>query len=198
MKKASKKTLLVLASSLMAGGMVAGLTSCGGEKSIAYDLDWSVTDEQLRGTTIDFWTGFGSDMQDIVSGLVEEFTAKTGINVNLESKGGYSDLNKAIILSASTKTYPHVALAYPDHMASYVNNDTIVRMDYYFENDGDDNYKITDFYADYMKENQSIEFKDDGTPYTLGVPFNKSTEVLTYNKTFFDWAATRDSAIKVP
>ena len=81
-------------------------------------------------------------------------------------------------------------------------------MDYYFENDvanvfepEGERFRIQDFYTDYMVENQSIEFDNDGNPYTLGVPFNKSTEVLIYNSTFFDWVAnqpTLSSKIYVP
>ena len=72
-------------------------------------------------------------------------------------------------------------------------------LDYYFENDvhndfepEDESFEIEDFYPDYMRENQSIEFDNEGNPYTLGVPFNKSTECLVYNKTFFDWCASQD------
>ena len=97
-----------------------------------------------------------------------------------------------------TAGMPNLTFAYPDHEAAYVENNSIVRLNYYFENDGDDTFNISDFYKDYMAENQAIEFQDDGTPYTLGVPFNKSTEVLVYNESFFNWATTRDASITVP
>jgi multiple sugar transport system substrate-binding protein len=171
-----------------------GLASCG-TKVDPYNLNWS---EDTNGTTISFWTPFGSDMETALEAIVEEFTKKTGITVNMEAKGGYDGLEKAVTLSASTNTMPNITLAYPDHEAAYVDINAIVRLDYYFEKDGDDTFNISDFYKDYMVENQSIEFKEDGTPYTLGVPFNKSTEVLVYNETFFDWAKTRDATIIPP
>ena len=43
-----------------------------------------------------------------------------------------------------------------------------------------------------MVENQSVEFDENGKGYTLGVPFNKSTEVLVYNKSFFEYCASND------
>jgi len=179
---------------IAAGCLTAGLSSCG-ETDLAYNIDWS---EDTDGTTISFWTPFGSDIEAVLETVVSEFEEETGITVNLESKGGYDNLEKAVILSASTSTMPNLTFAYPDHEAAYVENNSLVRLNYYFDNDGDDTFNISDFYSDYMAENQAIEFQDDGTPYTLGVPFNKSTEVLVYNETFFDWAATRDSAIAVP
>lgn len=176
-------------------GVIAPLTGCGEARVNPYDLDFSI---ETRGTSIQMWTPFGSDIEGYLEDIVGMFEEETGIHVELESKGGYDNLQKAVILGAGRRKIPQITLAYPDHMASYVDNDSILRLDYYFENDGED-FKISDFYADYMKENQSIELKEDGSGYyTLGVPFNKSTELLYYNRSFFDWASAKDSSIHVP
>ena len=180
------------------------VTGCGKQRSIAYEVDLGV---DVRGTTIQFWTPFGSGPQEPVSDLVEEFEKLTGVEVELESKGGYNDLRKAVTMASTKGGYPHLVLGYPDHFASYVKSDIIVRLDYYFENDvhndtfepAGESFKMSDFYADYMVENQTIEFDKEGKGYTLGVPFNKSTEVLIYNKTFFDWCIAQNiTGIKVP
>jgi len=177
----------------------AGLVSLSGCSSKTgadpYNLDWS---EDTKGVTISFWTPFGSDIEDSLESIVKTFEDETGINVTCEAKGGYDNLESAVILSASTNTMPEVTLAYPDHEANYLDINALVKLDYYFENDGDSDFQISDFYSDYMKENQSLAYKNDGTPYTTGIPFNKSTEVLCYNSTFFDWAKTRDSSIVPP
>ncbi len=188
----NNKKLLVL---LPLVSTALSLSSCG-TKINPYDLDFTV---DTNGVTIQMWHPFGSDMGGYLEEVVELFTQETGIKVELEGKGGYDNLQKAITLGAGKGKIPGITLAYPDHMASYVDNDSILRLDYYFENDGDDDFNISDFYADYMVENQSIEKKEDGSGfYTLGVPFNKSTELMYYNKTFFDWASAQNSAIKVP
>lgn len=189
--KNNSKLLTLGAIALLAGA----LSSCGSSKVDPYDLDFSV---DTNGVTIDFWTPFGSDIQEYVDEICSNFEEETGIKVNCESKGGYDNLSQAINLGATSGKYPHVSLAYPDHMASYVNNDIIVRLDYYLENGCADGYSLNDFYADYIVENQTVEFDENGKGYTLGIPFNKSTEVLCYNKTFFDWASSKDSTIKVP
>ena len=205
MKKTKAITSIVTV--LMLGGIAASVTSCGPSwrNKFAYDIDFNA---DVRGTTIEFWTGFGSSINDVLEPLLGEFEKMTGVKVEYESKGGYNDVLNATQLAATSGTFPHVVVGYPDHFATYVNQDIIVRLDYYFENDvanafepEGERFRIQDFYTDYMVENQSIEFDNDGNPYTLGVPFNKSTEVLIYNSTFFDWVAnqpTLSSRIYVP
>lgn len=188
----NKKKLLALLPLL---ATAASLASCGGNRVNPYDLDFSI---DLRGTTVKMWHPFGSDIEGYLEEVVDLFTQETGINVELEGKGGYDNLQKAVTLGAGKRKIPGITVAYPDHMASYVENDSILRLDYFFENDGED-FKMSDFYADYMVENQSIERKEDKSGYyTLGVPFNKSTELMYYNKSFFEWASSQNPAIKVP
>ena len=192
-----KKAKLLVALPLLATTLSA-LTACGnGRNKFAYDLDFTV---DVSGTKIEMWTGFGSDLTDRLEDLLAEFKKLTGVTVEHTSKSSYDGCLKAVTLAATKGKYPHVVVGYPDHFASYVKTDIIVRLDYYFENDvhnptfepEGESFKMSDFYSDYMVENQSIEFDKEGNPYTLGVPFNKSTEVLIYNKTFFDYFAKLD------
>lgn len=194
MNKRIKQFLIPLSLTMTMGS----LSACGvGKRINPYSVDLNV---DVRGTTINFWAGFGSDISDVLEEILSEFTAKTGVKVNYESKSNYDSCLKAVTLAASSGKYPHLVVGYPDHFASYVKSDIIVRLDYYLENDvhndtfepAGENFSIDDFYSDYVQENKSIEFDKQGNPYTLGVPFNKSTEVLTYNKTFFDWCATQN------
>ena len=189
------KTALGLPILAMATSLLAG---CGnGRNKYAYDLDFNV---DVKGQTIQMWSGFGSSINPTLESLLGEFERLTGVKVEYESKGGYGDCLKAVTLASTKGKYPHVVVGYPDHFASYVKSDIIVRLDYYFENDvhnptfepAGQRFKLSDFYSDYIVENQSIEFKENGDPYTLGVPFNKSTEVLVYNKTFFNYCASNN------
>ena len=189
------RTLLGLPVLAMATSLLAG---CGNQRNnYAYDLDFNV---DVKGQTIQMWAGFGSAINDVLGDLLNEFTRLTGVKVEYESKSNYGDCLKAVTLAATKGAYPHVVVGYPDHFASYVKSDIIVRLDYYFENDVHNptfepegqKFKISDFYSDYMVENQSVEFDESGKGYSLGVPFNKSTEVLVYNKTFFNYCASKD------
>ena len=184
---------------LMLGGVTIAVTSCGPawRNNFAYDIDFNA---DVKGTHIEMWTGFGSSINDYLEPLINEFEKITGVSVKYDSKGSYDNVLNATQLAATSGTFPNVVVGYPDHFATYVNQDIIVRLDYYFENDvhssfepEGESFKISDFYPDYMVENQSIEFDKNGKGYTLGVPFNKSTEVLIYNSTFFDWVANQPS-----
>lgn len=196
--KGLKKALL--APALFA--TVSCLAGCGtNSNNYAYDLDFNV---DVRGQRISLWNPFGSDISEVLEDLCKEFERLTGVNVSVEDKTGYDNLKDAVNKSATTGKYCDVVFGYPDHFASYVKSDIIVRLDYYFENDVHNstfepdgvNFSKSDFYADYMVENETIEYDENGKGYTLGVPFNKSTEVLIYNKTFFDWCAANKETVK--
>lgn len=196
-----KKFFTSVLSAAMLAGIAASTTACKGwRNNFAYDIDFTA---DVNGTEIEFWTGFGTDINNVMSDILETFTKLTGVKVKYESKGSYDNVLNAVQLSATTGKFPNVTIGYPDHFATYVNQDIIVRLDYYFEHDvhssfepEGEEFEIDDFYKDYMRENQSIEFDAEGKGYTLGVPFNKSTETLIYNSTFFDWCATDTSGYK--
>ena len=173
------------------------------------DLDVNI---DTRGVHITMWTGFGAKINTTMDELLEEFQKKTGIVVEYEAKGGYPNLLKAINLASTTGKFPNIANGYPDHFASYIKSNILLRLDGLINNDkqrgevdgaytqngiryGQDGIQLlnyNDFYKDYTVENETLEYKEDGTGYVLGVPFNKSTEVMVYNNTFFGWAAEQD------
>ena len=180
---------------------------CGLGEADTDNLDVTM---DTRGATISFWTGFGSSVNGVLEPLLERFTEKTGINVQYETKGGYSNLQTAINLAATTKEYANVAVGYPDHFAGYINQNIQLRLDGLIKNDhkraaGKDKYNkdvdadgikvidYKDFEDDFVKENETLEFKKDGSSYIVGVPFDKSSEVMVSNSQFFDWAATQAS-----
>lgn len=183
------------------GGCSSGLGSAD-----TYDLDVTVN---TKGVSISLWTGFGENVKKVLEPILEEFSAKTGIKVKHESKGGYPNLQTAINLSATRKAYANIALGYPDHFAGYITSNIQLRLDGLIENDHkravttDENgisydkdglmcLNYEDFYEDYREENEKLEFNEEGKPYILGVPFNKSSEVMCYNAEFFEWCAKQD------
>ena len=180
------------------------LSGCGTKLGEADTDNLDVTID-TRGVTISMWTGFGSSITSTLENIIEGFTEKTGIIVEHESKGGYDNLQNAIELATTTQTYANVAVGYPDHFAGYINSNIQLRLDGLIKNDhkraakkdadgfdvDNDGIRILnydDFYNDYKPENESLEFKSNGEGYKLGLPFNKSSEAMVYNATFFDWA----------
>ena len=190
---------------------VTALTGCRTRKKLGpADTDGLDVNIETRGVTISMWTGFGQSVNDVLEPLLEEFTEKTGINVTYETKGGYDNLQNAINLAATSQEYANVAVGYPDHFAGYINSNIQLRLDGLLKNDAkrkvagkdEEGYDVDkdgirlmnydDFYKDFTPENESLEFKEDGSGYVLGLPFNKSSEVMVYNKQFFDWAKTQN------
>ena len=211
MKARKLSALIVLP---LAIGIMSSLTACE-TVFVPGDPNTDNIDVTLdtRGVHITMWTGFGSKVNETMDELLEEFTKKTGIIVDYEAKGGYPNLLKAINLAATSGSFPNIANGYPDHFASYIKSNIILRVDGLLENDskrgqasgaytqngtrfGSDGIMMmnyNDFYKDYTVENENLEFKEDGSSYILGLRFNKSTEVMVYNSTFFDWAAKQDN-----
>lgn len=146
-------------------------------------------------TEIDFWTGFGAAVNNVLEPLIERFEEQNeNIKVNYEKKGGYDSLTSAIKESVSNRAYPHIANGYPDHFADYAASNVLLNLNSNnFIKNPDHGIDMEDFYGDYRVENETIV---DG--YTVGIPFNKSTEILVANQSFFDVANSIDDTIKVP
>ena len=212
MKRSFLTVAPLAAMALLAG---TGLASC--HQKVSNPIDLTV---DTRGVTINMWTGFGASITAKLEAMLETFYNLTGIKVVHEGKGGYDNLQKAINGSASSQTYAHVAVGYPDHFAGYVDSDILHRLDDFIEQDKNipetrpgtaldpeaegetfnelPKFDLDDFYPSYMIENTSIEYKEDGTGYVLGIPFNKSTEVMVYNKTFFELPSVVSAGIALP
>jgi multiple sugar transport system substrate-binding protein len=211
------KSFNFVAAGAMLLACAGALTSCnGGPGKTLYDGDITA---DTRGTTIDLWTGFGAAVTADLQEVLDDFTAQTGIKVTHTSKNGYENLQSAINLSASTSTYPNVSVGYPDHFAGYIDSNIQLSLDGFIGSDSlipatrtgtatDSSasgtftelpaFDYSDFYSSYLTENTSLKYKDDGTGYVMGIPFNKSTEVMVYNKTFFGADVIKTAGIALP
>lgn len=153
------------------------------------------------GNEISFWHGFGSTVTADLKRVITNFTAIDGAKIaDTSSGGGYDGLYDQITGSVSNKKYPDMAVAYPDHMATYVGVKILLQLDDQLEAAG---INLDDYVPEYVKENQSLAVYGSahalaGQKITYGIPFNKSTETLTANEGFFEWAALENAAIVVP
>lgn len=184
---------------LLSVAMVSGLASC----VPTIEKDWrEATYENLldsKEIEITLWHGFGAVPTAALQKAISGFTSKyPNIKVYPESKGGYDNLKKAISLDIATGNLPNVVLGYPDHFAEYINSGVQVPLNEYINHE-DENISLngalamSDIYSNYMTENMSfgnVPGTDETAVY--GLPFNKSTELLVYNKTFFDAYAAND------
>ncbi len=152
--------------------------------------------------TITFYHTMGANLKEVLDLYITEFN-KLYPNIHIEHKqvGSYDDVRDQISTEINVGGQPNIAYCYPDHVAMYniakavVPMDTLIgstievkRADGTTEVLGLTDAQQKDFISGYYEEGKAY---GDGLMYTL--PLSKSTEVLYYNKTFFD-----EHNLKVP
>ena len=181
----------------MFGTMVLGAAGCSNTK---YDLE--------------LWHNFGAGYTDKFNkSLTEPVQKSMGKDIKAQSKGSYDGILESITKTLSTRDFPNIATGYPDHLSTYAKsgypasptgvllnlNDFLDDEALNAEHKAKTGYTFReDYYPEYMIENDTICYDDNDNKLTVGVPFNKSTEVLGYNGVFVDYAKTIDSSLGIP
>ena len=146
-------------------------------------------------THITFYHTMGESLRAVLDKYIAEFN-KLYPDIVIEHKqvGGYDDVRDQIQTEITVGDQPNIAYCYPDHVAMYniayavqpldeyiSSTETITRADGSTEILGLTQEQIDNFIDGYYEEGKVY---GDGKMYTL--PMSKSTEVLYYNKTFFE------------
>ena len=169
-----KKILpLAISLSLMVG--------CSGKKQSATPTNEEIVAEIKNPVEITFWHAMNGDQEKSLQGLVDNFQKENpNIKVILQNQSSYPDLQQKITATtASPKDLPTMTQAYPDWLLNAIDENLVLDLKPYIENE---TLKF-DNYDDIVKGFREASTLD-GKIY--GIPFNKSTEVLWYNKTLFD------------
>ena len=175
---------LMLSLSLVAG--LTSLVACSSKDNKQPEKEQSEIVTTIENpVTIEFWHAMAGTNQEAVEKLVADFNATVGaekkITVKPVYQGQYTDLKTKTTAALKSGSVPAIAQAYPDWVAEYLQSGSVVDLDPYI-NDGKVGIKdFDDIIKSYREENSQYE---GGKFYSL--PFNKSTEVLYYNKTFFE------------
>ena len=134
--------------------------------------------------TIKFYHSMGAMLQEILNDTIAEFNKiYPNITIEHESYGDYNGVRDQIKTEISVGNQPNLAYCYPDHVALYNVAGVVQTLDVLIEDPtvGFTQAQLDDFIQGYYNEGKSF---GDGKMYTL--PLSKSTEVLYYNKTFFE------------
>ena len=145
--------------------------------------------------TITFYNTMGTNLTPVLDTYIAEFNVLyPNIHVEYTSVGGYDDVRDQISKEIPEGIQPNIAYCYPDHVALYNLAKAVQPLDAYIDNTavitradgttevfGLTDEQKADFIEGYYNEGKQF---GDGLMYTL--PMSKSTEVLYYNKTFFD------------
>ena len=189
------RILALVLVAVMCLGMFA-MAGCGKKKATSADFVIPEGGFDVNTPiTIKFSHTMGSNLRDVLDRYIVEFNKiYPNITVEHEQVGGYDDVRDQIKTQITVGNQPNIAYCYPDHVALYnlagavatldtliASDMTVTRQDGSTETLGLTQAQIDDFIKGYYEEGTA--FGDDKM-YTL--PLSKSTEVLYYNKTFFD------------
>ena len=178
-----KRIVSILLLVVMVFAACLPLASCGG-----------TDDGKLH---IKFYHTMGENLRKVLNQYVKVFeTLYPEYKIDHEQIGGYEDVRDQIATEITAGKQPNIAYCYPDHVALYnlalavktlddyiASEEVITRADGTTEILGLTEEQKADFIQAYYEEGK--QFGDD-LMYTM--PLSKSTEVLYYNKTYFDVA----------
>ncbi len=186
----------IVAVLLLVAMLMSLMAACGSKKSYS-DADVEVPNEGYDGSkvTIKFAHTMGASLQEVLNYHIGEFNKLyPNITIEHDTYGGWSDIASQINTEIIGDNQPNVAYCYPDHVATYNMSLTTVSMDNLISSEveieradgtteimGLTQEQIDDFIPGFYAEGAVY---GDGKMYTL--PMSKSTEVLYYNKTFFE------------
>ena len=146
-------------------------------------------------TKIVFYHTMGEALRKILEKYIAEFNELyPDIIVEHKKIGGFDDVRQQIQTEILIGDQPNIAYCYPDHVAMYniakvvqpldefINSTELIdRADGSTEMIGLTQEQLDDFIDGFYGEGREF---GDGLMYSL--PFSKSTELLYYNKTFFE------------
>lgn len=128
-------------------------------------------------------TAIVNQIDDMIASFNEEYP---NVHVKVETIGGYDEMKDATILHIGGGKAPTLTVGYPDHFAEYLITEAIIPLDKFIESEdpriGYTQEELNDFLPGYLNESRQF----DSEKSFIGMPFNKSTELLFYNKDFFE------------
>ena len=180
------------------GGNNGGETDGGDETPAPEKVRYDVPEIGYDGSEVEitFSHTMGENLRAELDMAIERFNVLfPNITVTHSQIGGYNEVRDQIKSELAGGNQPNIAYCYPDHVALYNLSKKVVPLDNFIESQivvnredgtteilGLTDEQVADFIPGYYAE--GAVFDAAGTMYTM--PMSKSTEVLYYNKTFFD------------
>ncbi len=164
---------------------------------------FSIPDELSTGPIeISLWHSNGATIENALNGYADDFELLfPNITVNIIKSGNnYDELRENVINAIRGGELPNIVQNYPDHVMEYIDNAAVVPLTPYIYhpihgyNPAVESESFLDILLSYRQENS--QYTTDGEYYS--VPFNKSTEVMIYNKTVMDALIDEGVITEVP
>ena len=146
--------------------------------------------------TITFGHTMGQSLQKVLNEHIVEFNKLyPNITITHSSYGGWGDIAGLINKEIIAGEQPDIAYCYPDHVAGYNKAWATVTLNELIKSEievsrADGTTEVLGLTAEQIEDLKAGGFYEEGMVYGDGLmytmPLSKSTEVLYYNKTFFD------------
>ena len=190
--------LLLAVSMLLTMGLLTACQSSGGSSgngSNGGKVNFEAVAYDGSEVTIKFYHTMGANLREVLTTYIAEFNELyPNIHIEESQVGNYDDVRDQIKTELTAGNQPNIAYCYPDHVAMYNKLNAVTTLDSLIDSTieierADGSKEIlgltaeqkADFIPGYYNEGKQF---GDGLMYTM--PLSKSTEVLYYNKTFFD------------
>ena len=189
------KILCTAVSALLVAGSTLPMTACNKKGGTITTGDVDVVAYDGSKVTVNFYHTMGSKLRNVLDAWIPDFNEMyPNIKINHQSYGDYPGVRDQISKELTAKNAPSLAYCYADHVALYNNSKAVLILDDYMNSDltveradgttetvGFTDEQMADFIPAYLEEGRVF---GDGKTYSL--PYVKSTEVLYYNKTYFE------------
>ena len=174
----------ILAAAMLLAVCLGSFTGCTQQQNQA--IDFVIPEggfDTETPVTITFYHSMGAALQGILDEAIAAFTEKyPNITVEHSSYGDYNGVRDQIKNEIAVGNPPNIAYCYPDHVAFYNISGAVQSLDVFMDSEfAFTAEEIANFGANYFEDGSSYA---DGKLYSLSM--SKSTEVLYYNKTFFE------------
>lgn len=165
----------------------------------AYTIPTELTTDPIA---INLWHSNGATIEAALNRYALEFKELyPNITVTITKNGNnYDELRENMVNAIRGGQIPNIIQNYPDHVMEYINNNGVISLTPYIYhpvhgfNSAVEEESFLDILLSYRRENS--QYTNDGEFYSL--PFNKSTEVMIYNKTMFDILIANGTIEEVP
>ncbi|MDA3931110.1 MAG: extracellular solute-binding protein [Tenericutes bacterium] len=165
----------------------------------AYTIPDELTTDPIE---IELWHSNGATVETALLQYAVDFQdLYPNVTVSIVASGAnYDELRSNVVNAIQGGQLPNIVQNYPDHVMEYIDKNAVIPMTPYIYDDihGYDPDVEEDSFLDivlsYRRENS--QYTSDGEFYSI--PFNKSTEVMIYNKTLMDLLVEEGIIDEVP
>jgi ABC-type glycerol-3-phosphate transport system substrate-binding protein len=169
------------------GNVITELITLTVKDLAAYAIPTALTTDPVA---IELWHSNGATIEAALNRYALEFQELyPNVTVTITKNGNnYDELRENMVNAIRGGVIPNIVQNYPDHVMEYIDNNGVISMTPYIYNPIHgfnplvEEESFLDILLSYRRENS--QYTNDGEYYSL--PFNKSTEVMIYNKTMFD------------